>query len=36
MNIRKGEWISESKIKGGKIVQLKAPIENESIAVISR
>lgn len=36
MDIRKGEWISEIKIKGGKIVQLKAPTEMESIVVISR
>ncbi len=36
MNIRKGEWKSAPKIKGGGIVQLTAPFEMESIALIYR
>jgi len=36
MNIRKGEWESASKIKGGGIVQLTPPFEMESIALIYR
>lgn len=36
MDIRKGNWASESKIKGGEKVSIKAPGELEWVAVISK
>ena len=36
MDVRKGEWASKSRIKGGKIVSLKAPGAMEWIAVLEK
>jgi hypothetical protein len=34
MNIRKGEWESETRIDGGRVISLEAPGELEWLAVL--
>ncbi len=36
MNVRKGEWDSESSLTGGKMVNLKTPGNKEWVAVVKR
>jgi hypothetical protein len=36
INVRKGEWHSESRINGGEVLNLKTPGEQEWVAVIYR